>query len=229
MTAIVGALSSLTALWIGLADRRRTVAKEKRDEAETARRAAAEEAAEQQRQQASAAREEMAQAAPVHARLTRRLAGADPATAPETWLVRVSNDTSLPITDVQVIHTGGATSSASEPFDLQGLSKQGVELFVAGAPPRLAELAIEFTDAAGSRWQRRLTGGLHLGTVQDDGTYQWDAPRFPDLVPAPAPASVPPVPFGLGGMPSARESSRRLLQAVLVLIAVGCLLYLLRR
>ncbi|MER5352961.1 hypothetical protein ABT093_21845 [Kitasatospora sp. NPDC002551] len=31
ITAIAGVLSSLTALWISLADRRRTVAKEKRD------------------------------------------------------------------------------------------------------------------------------------------------------------------------------------------------------
>ncbi|MFG2934211.1 hypothetical protein [Streptomyces achromogenes] len=137
ITAIVGVISSLTALWFSLADRRRTIAKERRDEAEAARRAAAEKAAERQKPQASAAREEMALAAPVHARVTETLAGPDPATAPATWLVRVFNDAPLPLTDVRVIHTRGATSSAPEFFDLQSGSKRNIELPAAETAPRL--------------------------------------------------------------------------------------------
>ncbi|MEU3957429.1 hypothetical protein AB0F45_34910, partial [Streptomyces achromogenes] len=167
ITATVGVISSLTALWFSLADRRRTIAQERRDEAEAARRAAAEKAAEQQKPQASAAREEMALAAPVHARVTETLAGPDPATAPATWLVRVFNDAPLPITDVRVIHTRGATSSAPEPFDLQSGSKRNIELPAAETAPRLAELAVEFTDAAGLPEHDRAERARQPGPLGD--------------------------------------------------------------
>ncbi|MER5352960.1 hypothetical protein ABT093_21840 [Kitasatospora sp. NPDC002551] len=122
-----------------------------------------------------------------------------------------------------MIYTREAATSTMEPFDLQAHSTRNIQLPAEGTPPRLAELAVEFTDAAGRRWQRRLTGGLHLGTLQSDGTHQWDAPRFPTF-----PTDAP----GGGGSLAASASSGGsscFLPVLLALVAVGSLLYVLLR
>ncbi|MFI9429219.1 hypothetical protein ACIG54_37520, partial [Streptomyces achromogenes] len=96
----------------------------------------------------------------------------------------------------------------------------------------LAELAVEFTDAAGRRWQRRLTGGLHLGILQDDGTYQWDDPRFPTPAALSELPMAPPRPSQPARKPLRRPLGRRgiPLFALLVLItSSGYLLHLLLR
>jgi hypothetical protein len=219
MTAIAGLLTSLTALWITLADRRRVIAKERREEAAADRRAAADEAAELARSISRTVSEEMAQARPVQLRLTGRPTANDPSSAPEAWLVTVTNRGPLPVTDVQVVHTVGRTMPyCSESFDLQGESTHEVELPNSVERPRLTEVTTVFTDAAGRRWQRHLTGGLCLGTLQDDGTYHWDQPRFPETA--------------IVASPPARLHRRMrlvLLVALLVLTAVSCLLYILLR
>ncbi|MGX1950985.1 hypothetical protein [Streptomyces sp. CB02115] len=217
MTAIVGLLASLTALWITVADRRRVIAKERRQEAEEDRRHSAEEAAEMARLLSLARSEEVAQARTVQIRLTGRPTADDPGGAPETWLVSVANRGPLPVTDVQVIQASGpAMLHCSEPFDLQDECTHEVELCASGERPRLAEVTTEFTDAAGRRWQRHLTGGLRLGTLQDDGTYQWDEPRFPEISGS----------IVLGAVTSGTKRLA-LLVPWLVLTAVGCLLYIL--
>ncbi|MER6365597.1 hypothetical protein [Kitasatospora sp. NPDC001527] len=117
-----------------------------------------------------------------------------------------------------MIYTREAATSTMEPFDLQAHSTRNIQLPAEGTPSRLAELAVEFTDAA-----RRLTGGLHLGTLQSDGTHQWDAPRFPTF-----PTDAP----GGGGSLAASASSGGsscFLPVLLTLVAVGYLLYVLLR
>ncbi|MGW5202193.1 hypothetical protein [Streptomyces spiralis] len=225
MTAIVGLVTSLTALWVTLADRRRAIAKERREEAAAERRATAGEAAERARSARRAVWEEMAQAMPVQLRLISRPAGDDPASAPETWLVAVANRGPLPVTDVQVIHASGtAMPNGSEPFDLQGDSTEEVAVPNSGERPRLADITMVFTDAAGRRWQRRLTGGLCLGTLQDDGTCQWDEPRFPET-------ATPPSGISAGATALSRSSGGclALLVPLLVLTALGYLIYILLR
>ncbi|MFI8917346.1 hypothetical protein ACIGW4_37880 [Streptomyces sp. NPDC053513] len=220
-TAVVGILTSLTALWITLADRRRVIAKEQREEAELARRAATDELAKMELELRRALSEEVAQARTVQIRLSDRPTADDPGTAPEPWVVSVANRGPLPVTDVQVVYTSSpAMPHCSESFDLQDECTHEVELPTSGERPRLAEITAVFTDAAGRRWQRHLTGGLCLGTLQDDGTYQWDEPRFPEIE-----ASS----ISLGPVTLPRRARLALLVPLLVLTAVGCLLYILLR
>ncbi|MFF5638162.1 hypothetical protein [Streptomyces sp. NPDC012825] len=222
MTAIVGLLASMSALWITLADRRRAIAKERREEAEAGRRAAAEEAAELAQSARLVAQEEMSQAKSVQLRLTSRSPAEDLGNAPKVWLVTVANRGPLPITNTQVVHTvGPAMPYHSDSFDLQGESTHEVELPGTGEQPRLAEVTTVFTDAAGRRWQRHLTGGLCLGTLEGDGTYQWDEPRFPETMVFP---SYPPTPAV-----SRRRVYPALVVPLLVLVAIGCLLSILLR
>lgn len=112
MTAIVGVLTSLTALWITLADRRRVIAKERREEAEADRRASADQLDEMARVLRHAMSEEVAQAKTVQIRLIDRLTADDPGSAPEAWLVSVANRGPLPVTDVQVVHTLGLVTGS---------------------------------------------------------------------------------------------------------------------
>lgn len=221
MTALVGLLTSLTAIWITVADRRRVIAKERREEAEADRRAAADEAAELARSVSRTMSEEMAQARPLQLRLTGRPTANDPGSAPEAWLITVANRGPLPVTDVQVVHTvGRAMPYCSESFDLQGESTHEVELPNSEERPRLAEVTTVFTDAGGRRWQRHLTGGLCLGTLQADGTYRWDQPRFPETVIAAR--TIP-----LGPLMMRRRARVTMAVPLLVLTAIGCLLYIL--
>ncbi|MGA4837325.1 hypothetical protein [Streptomyces sp. G45] len=222
MTAIVGLLTSLTALWITVADRRRVIAKERREKAEADRQRSADEAAEMARSLSRARSEEVAQARTVQIRLTRRPTADDTDSAPGPWLVSVANRGPLPVTDVQVVHTvGSAVLHCSQPFDLQGECTHEVELPTSGEQPRLAEITTLFTDASGRRWQRNLTGGLCLGTLQDDGTYRWGPPRLPEITGS----------IVLGPLPLYTRWRVRLalLVPLLVLTAVCCLLYILLR
>ncbi|MFI1176840.1 hypothetical protein [Streptomyces melanogenes] len=222
MTAIAGLLTSLSALWITLADRRRTIAKERREEADADRRAADDEAAALAQSVSRALREEMAQAVPVKPRLINRPTGDDAASRRELWLITVSNCGPLPVTDVQVIHTlPPVTQDVSELFDLQSHSIHEVELPHAHQRPRLAEVAVMFTDAAGRRWKRHLTGGLRLGALQDDGTYLWDEPRFPEAV------SRSQISLGPLTLPSRKGKAVLMLSMpLLALITLGWLLYI---
>ncbi|MGO4636097.1 hypothetical protein AB4225_35040 [Streptomyces sp. 2RAF24] len=123
---------------------------------------------------------------------------------------------------MQVIHTFGTViRHCSESFDVQDECTHEVELPTLGERPRLAEVATVFTDAAGRRWQRYLTGGLCLGTLQGDGTYQWDEPRFPEITSS--------IAVGHMRLPRKRRLHLALLVPLLVLTAVGCLLYILPR
>ncbi|MER5762013.1 hypothetical protein [Streptomyces sp. NPDC002082] len=224
MTAVIGLLTSVTAIWITLADRRRVIAKERREEAAADRRAAAAEAAELAQSVSRTRSEEMAQARAVQLRLLE-LSADEPGSTPDAWLVTVANRGPLPVMDVQVVRTvGPAMPYCSEPFDLQGESTHEVELPSTGERPRLAEVTAVFTDPAGRRWQRQLTGGLCLGVLQDDGTYQWDQPRFPETVIVGRGIQLGPV-----GLPERMHVVPLLVVPLLALTAVGCLLYILLR
>ncbi|MGW5295844.1 hypothetical protein [Streptomyces bacillaris] len=248
VTAIVGLVTSLTALWITIADRRRAIRRERREEAEAVRLARADEASELEREAERAMKKEMEQAAPMRLRLFRKPAPDSPWDASrETWHLKIDNRGFYPVTDVQLVYDPGSPAARfSESFDLQGGVERNLALELPSSerPPRLTALAVVFTDAAGRRWQRHLTGGLHLGTLKDDGSYEWDQPRFPGEPTEPAP-SQPPTTYDLAPAPppswsSIRNTRGQLYQflgrlrtaggpariPVLVLTAVSCLLYI---
>ncbi|MER5641066.1 hypothetical protein ABT095_29455 [Kitasatospora sp. NPDC002227] len=204
ITAAVGVLSSLSALWLSIADRRSRVRKDRLEESERACLSGRQEARDRERA-------ETALAGAVDARLMSRSPG-----GAAGWLVAVANDGALAITDVLVRYSGAAMA---DPFDLQAGSRGKVEVTTAAAPPRLAELAVEFTDAGGRRWQRRLAGGLHLATLSAAGEYEWGPARLP-VAPEPGVWAAPPI----GG-----HGPRLRLPAALALLAVACLVVLLVR
>ncbi|MEY9849108.1 hypothetical protein ABH940_006212 [Streptacidiphilus sp. BW17] len=201
ITALVGILSTVSALWISVSDHRQRAAEAHeaargRERAEAERRkaerdaerrrleaAATEAESRRLREQVDAARERERAEAELLWQLNKlviRLRSAPPragagagagAGSVTGWSVVVRNPSGLPILDVQGFWRGVALA---EPVDVQG----GSEIDIAGphtdGAPRLSDLSVHLTDAQHHRWRQDLDGQAWSGTRGDDGaSYTW--------------------------------------------------------
>jgi hypothetical protein len=227
ITGIVGIISTLSALWITVSDRRHRAA-ERREEAESA--AALKLAA----SQVKALEAEFWQVRQIKFTLEEPASPKRRNAEPGPWQVLVVNRSNLPVTDVRVLRGDEEVGAA---VDVQAGAESRVVVSKAREQVRLADFSVQLRDARRQDWRCNLAGGIAKGEVGEDGyTLTWGPARL--IWGEPAGADYTQLPEG-GEMhillPSMARPARRLVAsravglAMLWLVAAGCFSYLLFR
>ncbi|MGW2539950.1 hypothetical protein ACWC5I_03545 [Kitasatospora sp. NPDC001574] len=246
IVAVVGALSALAGIGVGIAGYRNQAAQLRRQivEAELARRVAvaAEDRASQDARRRAAQEEEEHQrnerlALIMHARCLRLWADGS--------IVRAAYDGRFPVTDVRVFWRDTEITPGGQGFDLYHLpgarSDGAVDTVLAPVPglPEgqtvyLSDIHADFTDMNGRRWRRRGNGALlqqvdgdHWDSSPTAWTEEYERNLGRDFGAASPSASTV---FGVGSASRSiwRKTLRRrpILALVLLGIGIACLAYL---
>ncbi|WP_042363841.1 hypothetical protein [Streptacidiphilus neutrinimicus] len=220
-TAVVGILSTLSALWISISDHRRRITEAREAARERARvedeHRVAERDAERRRVETERRRAEAAAERSERERL-RALEDAaherERAEAERIWQLNqlVVRLRSVP----QVADAGRPTgwsvvvrnpshlpildvqcfwrgTALADPADVQAVEQIDVPGPATDEPPRLHELSVHLTDAQRHRWRQDLDGRAWSGALAEDGlTYEWTPAAMRWGTTADAPTPTPP-------------------------------------